>query len=609
MSERSQDSGPATPAAAVHRPAHARKRVWVIGGAFLALAAAGVVLVPAWRRHQLLVHIQAALPPPPPRSTMPSMLADRLAQAQRRAKSGDGALAGLADLGRLYDASGYPQRAEACWRLLHLVQPRDARWCYYLGDLRRSAGDYAEATSLFAQTTRLAPNYAPAWLSLAEIELKTGRTAAAALDYRQCLKLAPGDPYARLGLARVALLQGRRDEAAAILARLGQDAPAFPDAHNLYAQILANEGKTTAAARQRRMGHQAGRFRAASDPWLDQLYAWCYDFDRLCIRGTVDFQTKYGDRGKALFKRAIRIEPRDLTGYELLGSLYLEEHEPARACKVFEEGLKRATKPRPTPMFYVYLSRAYRQMKEPAKAVQVARQGLAKTGDAFELYDALGTALGDLGRHREAVQALQAAVARSPNDADANYNLALALIEVRRLGDAVAALHRSLTLKPTFASSLALLAQIEIDSGRWQSAEKYLRPLYEAHPDLPQARAMMAQWHLHAANEAQSRGDIVAAEKQFRDGLAIEPGNTDLLVGLGALYLTQHRFADALVPLETYHRLVPGDPRGDLYLAQACAATGRRTEARRLLTQGRRLATRAGDTTTARYCQQILDRL
>ncbi len=584
-------------------------RAWAAGAAILALVVAGVVLVPVWRRHELVKRIQAALPALPARSTMPALLAERLAQAQRRAESRDGALAGVAELGRLYDASGYARQAEVCWRLLRVAQPHDARWCYYLGDLRRSAGDYAEAATLFAETTRLAPTYAPAWLSLGDIELKTGQLDGAEHDYRRCLKLAPGDPYARLGLARVALLQGRRDEAGTLLAKLVKDAPAFPDPHNLYAQILAADGKTHEAAVQRLMGHVDGRFRAASDPWLDQLNAWCYDYDRLCIRGTVDYQTKFGDRGEADFKRAIRLKPDVLTAYTLLGGLYLETHRPAMARDVFEEGLKRATTPPPTPLFYVYLSRAYRDLKEPAKAVAVARLGLSRTGDAFELYDALGTALGNLGRHQEAVQALEAAVARNPDDPDANYNLALALIEVRRLGDAVAALHRSLILKPTFPSSLALLAQIEEDSGRWAEATKYLRPLFDGNPEMPQARYLMVRWHRHAAREAQARGDVAAAAREYRDALAIEPEDTDLLISLGALYLTHQRFADAVAPLEAYHRLKPDDPQGDLFLGQAYAATGRREQARRILTEGLNLATRAGNTTTAGYFQEILDHL
>ena len=585
-------------------------RAWLAGAAAtVALAAAGVVLVPAWRRQALATRIQAALPPLPEPSTVPALLAERLARAQQQAESAGGALVGLAELGRLYDASGYPSQAETCWRLLRAAQPREARWCYYLADLRRTAGDYAGAVALFTETTRMAPDYAPAWLSLAELELKTGGLEDAARDYRRRLDLQPGDPYARLGLARIALLQGRRDEARTALAQLVKDAPAFPTAHNLYAEILAGDGDAAGAGRQRLLGQESGRFREASDPWLDELVAWCFNYDRLCIRGTVDYQTHYGDRGESCFRRAIQLRPDVLTAYELLGDLYGERHEPARARDLFEEGLRRAKHPKPTAMFFVGLSRAYRELKQPAEAVRAAREGLAQAGDAFELYDALGVALGDLGHHEEAVEALQAAVARNPNDANANYNLALAQIAMRRLDDAIVALHRSLTLKPTFPATLALLAQIEMDSGRWQSATQYLQPLFESHPEMHEARQLTAYWHLRAGMEAQAKGDPVAAEKHFRDGLAIEPNRADLQASLGTLYLVEGRFADAVAPLEAYHRLQPDDPQSALFLGQAYAATGRREQAKQILAEGVRLAERAGNTTTARHCREILDQL
>ncbi|HTP84855.1 MAG TPA: tetratricopeptide repeat protein, partial [Alphaproteobacteria bacterium] len=75
------------------------------------------------------------------------------------------------------------------------------------------------------------------------------------------------------------------------------------------------------------------------------------------------------------------------------------------------------------------------------------------------------------------------------------------------------------------------------------------------------------------------------------------------------LYLIEGRFTDAVAPLEAYHRLQPDDPQTALFLGQAYAATGRREQARQILAEGVRLAERAGNTTTARHCREILDQL
>jgi HemY protein len=580
-----------------------------LAGTILALAALGVVLVPIWRRHAMRARVQAGLPALPDTSGMPVVLAERLKNARAWALSSTDALDGVAELGRLYHANSYLRQAEACWRLLRTEQPREAHWSYYLADLRRSAGDYTEMAALLAETVRLAPDYAPAWLQLADYQLKSGRIEDAGRDYQRRLALLPGDIYGRLGLTRIALLQGRRDEARTLLEQLVKDAPEFSTAHNLYAEMLTEDGDRARASLQRLLGRETARFRQAEDAWLDGLQDWCYDFERLCVLASIEYQTHRGDRAQAFYERAIKVRPDDGVGYAQLGDMYLRLGEAAKARDLLEQALRHQGGAKPSGIWYVDLSHAYRDLKQPAEAVRVARLGLAQIGDDFELYDALGVALGDLGQHEEAVAALQAAVARNPEDANANYNLAVALLPVRRLDDAIAALHRSLVLKPTFPDTLALLTQIEMDSGRWQSAAQYLQPLYDSHPEMPLAKHLMALWHLSAGMDAQAKNDFGAAEKHYRDGAIIEPHNPEPQVNLGTLYLLQGRFADAVGPLEAYHRLQPQNPQGSLFLGQAYAATGRLAEARHILAEGVQLATHDGNTTTARHCQEILDQL
>ena len=591
---------------------HAR-RGWrapaALAGLILVLVALGALLLPYWRRHEALVHVRAGLPALPDAKGLPAMLVERLAQAKLQATAEASTLQGAAELGRLYHASGFPREAGICWELLHAAQPREARWNYYLADLRRVASDYTGMAELLARTTELAPTYSPAWLQLADLQFKTGQTPDAARSYQQRLALVPGDPYARLGLARVALQAGQRVQARELIERLVKETPGFSPGHNLYAEILAADGATKDADRQRWLGRETGRFRAADDPWLDELGAWCFNYEQLCIRGTVEFQTKHGDRGKSYFERAIQLRPNALTAYSLLGALHLELNDSARAREVLETGLQRAGDTKPTVMYYVDLSRAYRELKQPLEAVRVARQGLTSLGRQFELYDALGVSLGENGDAQGAVEALQTAVALNPSDTNANYNLAFALLKTRQLAEAVEALQRSLVLRPTFPNSLALLAQIEIDSGRWEGSARYLQPLYESHPEMPEARRLMAYWQLRAGMAAEEKQDMASAERHYREGVAIDHNHPDLQMRLGTLCLIQGRFAEAVNPLEAYRRLQPDNPQGALFLGQAYAVVGRRDDARRTLTEGAALAERSGNVTAAQHCREILAQL
>ena len=580
-----------------------------LAGGIILLVALGGLLIPIWRRHQALVLVRTGLPTLPDTKNLPALLIERLAKAKVQATAEASTLQGAAELGRLYHASGFPSEAGICWELLHGAQPREARWCYYLADLRRVASDYPAMAGLLGRTTELAPTYSPAWLQLADLQFKTGQTPDAARSYQQRLALVPGDPYARLGLARVALQEGRRAQARELIELLVKETPGFSPGHNLYAEILAADGATKDADRQRWLGRETGRFRAADDPWLDELGAWCFNYEQLCIRGTVEFQTKHGDRGKSYFERAIQLRPNALTAYSLLGALHLELNDSARAREVLETGLQRAGDTKPAVMYYIDLSRAYRELKQPIEAVRVVRQGLAALGRQYELYDALGVSLGECGDGQGAVEALQTAVALNPSDTNANYNLAFALLKTRQLAEAVEALQRSLVLRPTFPNSLALLAQIEIDSGRWEGSARYLQPLYESHPEMPEARRLMAYWQLRAGMAAEEKQDMASAERHYREGVAIDHNHPDLQMRLGTLCLIQGRFAEAVNPLEAYRRLQPDNPQGALFLGQAYAVVGRRDDARRTLTEGAALAERSGNVTAAQHCREILEQL
>jgi tetratricopeptide (TPR) repeat protein len=569
----------------------------------------GAGLVYAWHWHGLVGRVQAALPALPDLSGKPVVLSESLAKAEALTRAHGSALAGVTEMGRLYHANNFKREAEACWRLLHAEQPHEARWDYYLADLRRDASDYEEMATLLGETVRLAPDYAPAWLRLAEYQFKTGRLDEAERGYQHRLALIPDDPYARLGLARVALQRGKHNGAKVLLEQLIKDAPGFSTGHNLYAELLASEGNETEAAHQRFLGRETGRFRDADDPWLEELQKWCYDYEHLCVLGTVEYQTAHGDRGKSFFERAIQLRPGDPFAYELLGSLYLKLNDPGKARDTLEQGLVQAKAGQPSALFYINLSRAYRDLKQPVEAEQRARLGLAEVGPQYELYESLGQALGDQGRAGEANAELQKAVELNPYDSNVNYNLALSFLNLRRLDDAMAALKRSLVRQPTFPSTLSLLSKIELDSGRWEDAIQYLQPLYNSHPEMPEARQLMARWHLAAGTDAENKKDHVAAENHFRQGLAIDRNLPELQASLGVLYLIQGRFPEAVAPLENYHRLQPANPQSALFLGQAYAATGRRDEARRTLAEGVEVAERAGNTVTAQHCREILQQL
>jgi HemY protein len=597
-----EEAGPAPVRKPNGSPAGSRKRWFLVGVLSLALVGAAVS-VWEWRHPSLTKRVQAGLPATPDLTGRPAVLVDRLAKAQAGAKSSGDVLASVAELGRLYHANGFNQEAEACWRLLQSEQPLEGRWPYYLADLQRMASDYTAMSALLVRTTELAPDYAPAWLLLAGLQFKTGQLDTAERNYHKRLDLVPGDPYARLWLARVALQRDRKEEARRLIEDLVKDAPDFSSGHNLYAEMLAAAGDAAGANRQRLLGRDTGRFREAEDPWLDELMTHCFDFEQLCAKAALEFQTGHSDLAKTYYERAIEIRPHEVTGYTSLASLYLKLKNPAKARATLEGSLPQLKDSKLSLGYYFYLGQAYQDLKQPAEVVRITQEGLRQMGDNLELYSLLGTALSDLNRTDEAIDALHHALALNPNEPNPNFNLGMVLKKVGRRDEAIVALKRSLILQPTFPEALAMLGSIEMEAGRPEEAERYLRPLLESHPEI------MADSRLRAGAEAEAKHDLVSAEHHFREGIALNPKHAELQVSLGMLYLTQGRFMEAREPFEAYHKLQPKNPQSFLLLGQIYAMTGRREEARRLLTEGASLADATGKTDTASHCREILSQL
>lgn len=473
----------------------------------LGLLAAALLLAAAgyWLLDRQPARIRAGLPARPDLTRQPAELADLISDAETRARQRRTAVPGLIELGSIYHANGFVTEADACWRLVAAEQPQAAKWPYLQADLRRRKSDYPAMAAWLEKTTALDPGYAPAWLRLADYEFKTGAIESAAKHYARRLTLIPGDAYARLGLIRIFLQQGRRDEARQLTEALLATEPRFASGQNLYAEMLAASGDSDGARLHRWLGREAGRYREAEDPWLDELTMWCRDPHDLQRLATVQFQTSKGDRGRARMEQALRLAPTALSLREALGDLYLKLAEPAPARATLEQGLAGARPSSVSIPYYIYINQACRQLGQAEDAQRFVRQGLAAHPDAFELHNALGLTLEDLGRPDEALATYHRGVELSPGDAECNFNLATVLLRAERYAEARPYLQHALTLQPTFPKALKVLAQLELAANRPEAATEFLLPLYEAQPGDPQVRDLMVDWHLQSGRPAGAR--------------------------------------------------------------------------------------------------------
>jgi len=221
-------------------------------------------------------------------------------------------------------------------------------------------------------------------------------------------------------------------------------------------------------------------------------------------------------------------------------------------------------------------------------------------------------ALGYLGSAdaRSATDVPEPSLLPDPKDKIEEQNLlhtAMMASEDGETDKARVALEKVLQLDESSVLALTQLIRMEMASGNYSRAARYLRRARDTHPndvtnaleyaralelsgDLPGARdALLASLKLNL-NQFEARlalgrvhlglNDAKAAEEQFEAAVLLQPGSTEAQVDLAKALIRQKKFADTVDLLE----LVAGassDPEVFELLAQAYTGLGRRQDAQR----------------------------
>jgi tetratricopeptide (TPR) repeat protein len=416
----------------------------VVLGALAAMVAVGAWYGwRVWRDRQIAAVVRASVPVLPDLATWPPAYAARVRAAAVAASRIEQPIDALGELACLYHANAYYHEAEQAELGLHALEPKNARWIYYLADVYRNLGDTERTQVCLEQAFKLAPYYAIIKLELAELLLKQGRPDEAITHYEWRLTLVPKDPYARLGLARIALQRGDRTKALTYLETIVRDNPDFVSARNLLAEIYAHMGDAARADEQRRLSGSTGEFREADDPWLKRVYAFSFDPGRLETAGGNRAQARELAASLPFYQKAVRLAPGDGLAYDALGQLYLQLNQLADARATLEAGL--AAVPQTTAL-YATLAQVLRKQGRPAEAIAVLQRGVRVLPNLPELRTTLGAALEDAGRRAEAEAAYREAVHLDPYSGENCARLGLCLLALGQVNEGRANLERALAL-------------------------------------------------------------------------------------------------------------------------------------------------------------------
>src|SRR5690606_14826199 len=115
------------------------------------------------------------------------------------------------------------------------------------GTAQLGRGEFTAARAAFERALKLDPNFAPAGLNLAELDLREGNVEAARERYLALTENKRADTRAMVALARIAIAAERNDEAIEWLEKVQKIDPASIGAQLMLAELQLRERRLEAA--------------------------------------------------------------------------------------------------------------------------------------------------------------------------------------------------------------------------------------------------------------------------------------------------------------------------------------------------------------------------
>jgi tetratricopeptide (TPR) repeat protein len=365
-------------------------------------------------------------------------LRDRHAELTRIADSADASAdtrgAAYGELGKLFLAAHLFQAAEPALMNAHRLTPREPRWPYYLGHLRRMTGDPDTAATFFQQTLQLDPNQTAARVWLGRMYLDSGRADVAAAEFARVQDVAGAQFAARVGLGRAALLAGdyasavRHLEGALTLDPNGSIAE-YPLATAYRA--LGDTNRADAHLRRRGDGEQE-----LPDPWMDEVSEALDSPITLQRRGMRALYAGAFDDAATQFRKALQSDPPPLVRLSLMQKLATAlffAHDEAAAIEQLQAGIRLDATYAPN---HYTLGLIFDSRGDVVQAETQFAEAVKDDPNYVEARLALGNVLRRTGRARAALSHLERAIALAPRSAESRYEYAVALVDAGRPAEA-----------------------------------------------------------------------------------------------------------------------------------------------------------------------------
>jgi protein O-GlcNAc transferase len=406
---------------------------------------------------------------------------------------------------------------------------KEADEAFRAGSAAYLQNDLLSAHIQFAKVIKLAPEVAAGHSAFATVLIAEGDVAYAADQLEVAHRLAPQDSDTILNLA-ITYSQLRQYQKSVQMFRLlpGTNSDAMPaltpQASISYAAALAATGEPAIAQKQLEAALVGAPDNAALHDSL----------------GTILAQRQIYNDAAAQFQRAISLDPSLASAYYHLGSVSLNQGDPAAAVSELTKANDLAKE---NVEYTLQLGRALRANDQEEAALIVFKQLLAADPSSTDTQYELALTLQANDNPREALPLFKQVVTARPQDSAALTNLGLALVQTGDAKGAVVFYLRALALNAQNATLLQDLGVAYLQQSDLDHAIEQFRAGLLVEPD-------NSHLHYDLGLALKLKDNPTAAVTEFKRAEDLDPKLPDPPYTLGVLYLQLGRFADSQVELE-----------------------------------------------------------
>lgn len=387
------------------------------------------------------------------------------------ANLGDAELRGT--LGLVYEANGMWAWAARSFANAAVLDPENPRWGYHAATANFRAGKSTLGDELVASVAQRFSNFAPARFRYGITLMDLGDVESALVQFQACTKLRPEFAEGWVSMAEALVLLDHSEEALKYMTNLVKSQPDFARAKYVRGMALRDLGRTKEAERDLALGVGATRV-LMPDNLVQRRLKYATGFQAMLSQSMKLIDSGQFSSGLALAQKALARQPDNVLLLNAQAIAYRSLKQPKRAI----EAMSRARELEPGHFgTLTILSAARFDVRDYGLSLEAADAAALVAPNAGLAHFLRGRALLAMARMPEAAQALRLSIQLDPSRSSAYLYLAESLSAQARYEEAEPIWKEAVSRKPGNLPALFNLGMAQVSLLKVADAQETLELL------------------------------------------------------------------------------------------------------------------------------------